>query len=212
MQGLHYTPEWLNCLWGWIVKYVPWNFTSNRGAEKPGWRYYWIRWNSGLAEKFDAAWDFRKGECYEIRDICVFNIGHDWVTEDEILPRACMCTLKTHFVFLAYHWIEMLPFQSNYISVIQWHAILYFLLPGFIGLKGMIIRPVIGIYIQAHYPVSFGKYLTSSKQRKIKFSLCYDRVYVIDYVTFLAIKYTIFPRSWCNKTNVTFTWMCGLVD
>ncbi len=159
MQGLHYTPEWLKCLWGWIVKYVPWNFTSNRGAEKPGW----------LAEKFDAAWDFRKGECYEIRNICVFNIGHDWVTEDEILPRACMCTLKTHFVFLAYHWIEMLPFQSNCISVIQWHAILYFLLLGFIGLKGMIIRPVIGIYIQAHYQSPLGNILQVQNREKFNF-------------------------------------------
>ncbi len=56
----------------------------------------------------------------------------------------------------------------------------FFLLLGFIGLKGMIIRPVIGIYIQAHYPVSFGKYLTSSRQRNIKFSLCYDLVCVIN--------------------------------
>lgn len=83
---------------------------------------------------------------------------------------------------------------------------------GFIGLKRMIIRPVIGIYIQAHYPVSFGKYLTSSKQRKISFSLCYVLVCFISYVTCLAIKYTIFPVPWSSKTKVIFTWICGLVD
>lgn len=81
------------------------------------------------------------------------------------------------------------------ISVVWWHAG-HFLVTGFIEQKGMIIRikrPVIGIYIQAHYPVSFGKYLTSSKQRKIQFSLCNDLACVINDVRFLAIKYKILP-------------------
>lgn len=135
-----------------------------------------------------------------------------------MMGRQCMkyYHVKTHFVFLECHWVTLrnVAFLCNYISVIRWHARL-FLLPGFIGQKGMIIRikrPVIGIYIQAHYPVSFGKYLTSSKQRKIQFSLCNDLVCVINYGTFLAIKHKILPGPWSNKTNVTCTWMCDLVD
>lgn len=81
-----------------------------------------------------------------------------------------------------------------------------FLLPRIIGQKGTIIRIkrlVIGIYIQAHYAVSLGKYLTSTKLRKILFSLRRDLVCVINSEFFLAIKCKILPVPWRNKTNVT---------
>lgn len=109
--------------------------------------------------ELDAEWDSRLGECYEIRDISVCIIGHDGASD---------ITMRKHILYscsvIESLW-EMLPFYVT----IWWHAGLFFLVPGFIGQKGMIIRikrPVIGIYIQAHYPVAFGKYLTSSKQRK----------------------------------------------